>query len=265
MPPFSLKNATRTQISIRSSITIHFYTGVTPATYRLNEFRKNYMKGGLIGTYVYLAFQKPFRESTSSGTSHSRSRRKLHDRNGKMTATKIPRSAGDAARLCARYHLPSSLDGAECHHDQYKQLTRRRQQQADDAHSSLIKLRRFGLSAGHFTLSHYAELFSETENDALSAIESSLSLGIASATLCAIRGRSSCFLCENTKRAARSPKPQVVSWKCSPASSLSSASCSLGVTSTPFSHCTAPWRSSSSPTSSSSFPTPQSTSSPPDT
>lgn len=48
-----------------------------------------------------------------------------------------------------------------------------------------------------------------------------------------------------------------------PASSLSS--CSLGVTSTPFSHCTTPWRSSSSPTSSSSCPTPQSTSSPPDT
>lgn len=59
--------------------------------------------------------------------------------------------------------------------------------------------------------SHYAELFSETENDALSAIESSLSLGLASATLCAIRGRSSCFLCENTKRAARSSKPQVFS------------------------------------------------------
>lgn len=263
MPPFSLKNATRTQISIRSSIPIHFNTGVTPATYRLDAFRKNYMKGSLIGTYVYLSFQKPFRKSPSSGTSHSRSRGKLHDRNGKMTAAKIPRSAGDAARLCARYHLPSSLDGAECHYDLQNQLTRRRQQQADDAHSSLIKLRRFGLSAGHFTLSHYAERFSETENDALSAIESSLSLGIASTTLCAIRGRSSCFLCENTKRAARSPKPQVVSWKCAPASSLSS--CSLGVTSTPFSHCTAPWRSSSSPTSSSSFPTPQSTSSPPNT
>lgn len=43
MPPFSLKNATRTQISIRSSITIHFYTGVTPATYRLDAFRKNYI------------------------------------------------------------------------------------------------------------------------------------------------------------------------------------------------------------------------------
>lgn len=48
------------------------------------------------------------------------------------------------------------------------------------------------------------------------------------------------------------------------ASSLSSASCSLGVTSIPFSHGTTPWRSSSSPTSSSSCPAPQSTSSPPD-
>lgn len=83
MPPFSLKNATQAQISIRSSITIHFlhrcHTGVTPAAYRLDAFRKNYRKGGLIGTYVYLALQKPFRESPSSGTSHSRSRRKLHD------------------------------------------------------------------------------------------------------------------------------------------------------------------------------------------
>lgn len=204
MPPFSLKNATRTQISIRSSITIHFYTGVTPVTYRLDAFHKNYMKGGLIGTYVYLSFQKPFRERSSSGTSHSRSRGTFHDRNRKMTATKILRSAGDAARLCARYHLPFSLDGAECHYDQQKQLTRRRQQQADDAPSSLIKLHGFGLTAGHFTISHYAELFSETENDALSAIESSLSLGIASASLCAIRGRSSCVPCEDTKRIVRS-------------------------------------------------------------
>lgn len=242
-----------------------FCIGVTPATYRLDAFRKNYMKGGLIGTYVYLAFQKPFRESPSSGTSHSRSRGTFHDRNGKMTATKIPRSAGDAARLCARYHLPSSRDGAECHYAPQKRLTRRRQQQADDAHSALIKLRGFGLSAGHFTLSHYAELFSETENDALSAIESSLFLGIASATLCAIRGRSSCFLCENTKRAAISSKPQVFSRKCAPASSMSSPSCSWGVTSAPFSHCTAPWRSSSSPTPSSSCPILQSTSPPPDT
>lgn len=54
--------------------------------------------------------------------------------------------------------------------------------------TSLIKLRGFGLSAGNFTLSHYAELFSETENDALSAIGNSLFLGIASATLCAILG-----------------------------------------------------------------------------
>lgn len=209
-------------------------------------------------------------KSLSGKTRHQRllthdRERQLHDRNEKMTAIKIPRSAGDPARLCARYHLPSSLDGAECHYDLQKRLTRRRQQQADDTPSSLIKLRGSGLSAGHFPLSHYAELFSETENDALSAIESSLFLGLASATLCAIRGRSSCFLCENTKRAARSSKPQVFSRKCSPASSLSSTSCSWGVTSAPFSHCTAPWRSSSSPTPSSSCPTLQSTSSPPDT
>lgn len=63
----------------------------------------------------------------------------------------------------------------------------------------------------------------------------------------------------------RSSKPQVFFRKCSPASSLSSASCSLAMTSTPFSHCTAPWRSSSSPTPSSSCPIPQSTSPPPDT
>ena len=111
--------------------------------------------------------------------------------------------------------------------------------------------------------SHYAELFSETENDVLSPSKEPF-LGIASATLCAIRRRSSCFLCESTKRAARSLKPQVFSRKCAPASSLSSASCSSGVTSTPFSHCKAPWRSSSSTTPSSSCPTPQSTSSPPD-
>lgn len=92
MPSFSLKNATRTQISIRSSITIHFYTGVTPVTYRLDAFRKKYMKGGLIGTYVYLAFQKPFRESPSSGTSHSRSRGKFHD-------TARPSACGKATLL----------------------------------------------------------------------------------------------------------------------------------------------------------------------
>ena len=48
------------------------------------------MKGGLIGTYVYLAFQKPFRESPSSGTSHSRSRGNLHDRNGKRLPQRSP-------------------------------------------------------------------------------------------------------------------------------------------------------------------------------
>lgn len=190
-----------------------------------------------------------------------------HDREGSFTTEMgkdchkdPPLRWRSRSPLCS---LPTAFFSRWCR--MQKRLTRSRQQQADDAHSSLIKLRGFVLSAGHFTLSHYAELFSETENDALSAIESSLSLGIAGATLCAIRGRSSCFLCVNTKRAARSSKPQVFSRKCAPASSLSSASCSLGVTSTPFSHCTAPWRSSSSPTPSSSCPTPQSTSSPPDT
>ena len=88
-----------------------------------------------------------------------------HDREGSFTTEmgkrlpqRSPLSAGDAARLCARYHLPSSRDGAECHHDPQKRLTRRQQQQADGAHSALIKLRGFGLSAGHFTHSHYAEL-----------------------------------------------------------------------------------------------------------
>ena len=92
MPPFSLKNATKAQISIRSSITILLRTGVTPAAYRLDAFRRNYMKGGLIGTYVYLAFQKPFRESPSSGTSLSRSREKLHD-------TAHPSACGKATLL----------------------------------------------------------------------------------------------------------------------------------------------------------------------
>lgn len=54
-----------------------------------------------------------------------------HDREDsfttEMAATKITRSAGDAAPLCARYHLPSSLDDTECHHDLQKRLTRRRQ------------------------------------------------------------------------------------------------------------------------------------------
>lgn len=190
-----------------------------------------------------------------------------HDREGRFTTEmgkwlpqRSPLRWRCRSPLCS---LPSAFFSGWCR--MQKRLTRRRQQQADDTPSSLIKLRGFGLSAGHFTFSHYAELFSETENDALSAIENSLSLGIASATLCATRGRFSCFLCENTKRIARSSRPQVFSRKCAPASSLSSASCSLGVTSAPFSHCTAPWRSSSSPTSSSSCPTLQSTSSPPDT
>ena len=113
--------------------------------------------------------------------------------------------------------------------------------------------------------SHYAELFSETENDVLLPSKAASSLALQVLLSAPYAGRSSCFLCENTKRIARSSKPQVFSRKCAPTSSLSSPSCSLGMTSAPFSHRTAPWRSSSSPTSSSSCPTPQSTSSPPDT
>lgn len=54
--------------------------------------------------------------------------------------------------------------------------------------TSLIKLRGFGLSPGNFTFAHYAELFAETENDALAAIGNSFFLGVTSATICAILG-----------------------------------------------------------------------------
>ena len=54
--------------------------------------------------------------------------------------------------------------------------------------TSLIKLRGFGLAPGNFTLAHYAELFAETENDALAAIGNSFFLGVTSATICAILG-----------------------------------------------------------------------------
>lgn len=232
-----------------------FCTGITPATYRLDAFRKNYRKGGLIGTYVYLALQKPFRESPSSGTSHSRSRGQLHDRNEKTAATKIPRSAGDAARLCARCHLPSSLDGAECKSDSLVGGNSKRMM-LTPLSSSCVG------SDSRRVISHSLT----TPNFSVRRrMMSSRHRKQPFPWHCQrYGGRSSCFLCENTKRAARSSKPQVLSRKCTPASSLSSASCSLGVTSTPFSHRTAPWRSSSSPTPSSSFPTPQSTLSPPD-
>lgn len=54
--------------------------------------------------------------------------------------------------------------------------------------TSLIKLRGFGLQAGNFTFSHYIELFSESENDALAAIGNSFFLGIVSASICALLG-----------------------------------------------------------------------------
>ncbi len=47
--------------------------------------------------------------------------------------------------------------------------------------------------------------------------KAAFSLALSAPHSVAIRGRSSCFLCENTKRIAKSSKPQVFSRKCSPA------------------------------------------------
>ena len=194
------------------------------------------MKGGLIGTYVYLAFQKPFRESPSSGTSHSRSRGQLHDRNGKTAAAKIPRSAGDAARLCARYHLPSSLDGAECKSDSLVGGNSKRMTLTPFSSSCVSSDLRQVISPSLTTPN-----FSGRRRMMLSPpSKAAFPLALPAPLSAPYGGHSSCFLCENTERIARSSKPQVVSRKCAPASSLSSPSCSLGVTSTPFSHCTAP-------------------------
>lgn len=78
MPPFSLKNATRTQISIRSSITIHF----SPVLHRphtvLTVPQKLYERRSYRDICLS-RIQKPFRESPSAGTSHSRSRGQLQD------------------------------------------------------------------------------------------------------------------------------------------------------------------------------------------
>ena len=53
--------------------------------------------------------------------------------------------------------------------------------------TSLIRLRGYGLTAGNFTLAHYAELFADNEN-AVSAMANSLFLGVTAATLCAVLG-----------------------------------------------------------------------------
>ena len=272
MLPFSLKNATRAQISILSSITIHFCTGVAPAAYRLDAFRKTYMKGDLIGTYVYLAFQKPFRESPSSGTSHSRSRGKLHD-------TARPSACGKATLL----RMIAGLDV----HGEVKQMGADACLLLWMVQNPITPHKSDSLVGGNSKRMTLTPLSSSCVGpDSRRVISPSLttpnfsvrrrmmpfppskaafSLALSAPHSVAIRGRSSCFLCEDTERIPRSSKPQVFSRKCAPASSLSSTSCSLGVTSTPFSHCTAPWRSSSSPTSSSSCPIPKSTSPPPDT
>ena len=90
-------------------------------------------------------------------------------------------------------------------------------------------------------------------------------LGIASATLCAIR-RPPRASYAKTQKESQDPRSRNSSLGNAPRHRPCHRHHALwGVTSAPFSHCTAPWRSSSSPTPSSSFPTPQSTSSPPDT
>lgn len=53
--------------------------------------------------------------------------------------------------------------------------------------TSLIRLRGYGLAAGNFTFDHYIELFTESEF-ALSAMGTSLFLGVTAATLCAMLG-----------------------------------------------------------------------------
>lgn len=52
--------------------------------------------------------------------------------------------------------------------------------------TSLINLRGYGLQAGNFTLAHYGELFSTPKS--IRAIETSLFLAVASATICSVLG-----------------------------------------------------------------------------
>lgn len=177
MPPFSLKNATRTQISIRSSITIHFYAGVAPATYRLDAFRKNYMKGGLIRTYVYLAFQKPFRESPSSGTSHSRSRGNLHDRNEKRLPQRSPAPlamplASMLVTICLLLWMVQNAI-TTCKSNSLVGGNSKRMTPPPLSSSCVGSDSRRVISP-----SHYAELFSETENDALSPLKAAFPLAL---------------------------------------------------------------------------------------
>lgn len=125
----------------------------TPAAYRLDAFRINYRKVDLIGTYVYLAFQKPFRESPSSETSHSRSRGQLHDRNEKRLPQRSPAPlamplASLLVAICLLLWMVQNTIKA-CKSDSLVGGNSKRMTPP----SFLIKLRGFGLSAGHFTLS----------------------------------------------------------------------------------------------------------------
>ena len=212
---------------LRSPFT--FCSGITPATYRLDAFRKNYMKGGLIGTYVYLAFQKPFRESPSSGTSHSRLRGTFHDRNEKRLPQRSPAPLAMplASLLVAICLLLWMVQNA---------ITTNKSDSPVGGNSKRMMLPPLSSSC--------------IGSDSRRVISPSLATPNFSVRrrMMSFRhrkqpfpwhcqrygGRSSCFLYENTKRIARFSKPQVFSQKCAPASSLSSPSCSWGVTSTPF-------------------------------
>lgn len=68
--------------------------------------------------------------------------------------------------------------------------------------TSLIRLRGYGLAAGNFTFDHYIELFTESEF-ALSAMGTSLFLGVTAATLCAVLGTAVVLTVRRTGRAGK--------------------------------------------------------------
>ena len=177
-----------------------------------------------------------------------------------MTATKILRSAGDAARLFARYHLPSSLDGAECKSDSLVGGNSNRMMLPPLSSSCVGPDSRRVISPSLTTpnFSVRRRMMPSPPSKAAFPLALPAPFSRHTGTLIVLPMRKH----EKNRKILEAANllPEMP-----PASSLSSASCSLGVTSTPFSHCKAPWRSSSSPTSSSFCPTPQSTSSPPDT
>lgn len=68
--------------------------------------------------------------------------------------------------------------------------------------TSLIRLRGYGLAAGNFTFDHYIELFTESEF-ALSAMGTSLFLGVTAATFCAVLGTAVVLTVRRTGRAGK--------------------------------------------------------------